>query len=199
LCASAALLHCGCGSPNKANIQLRKQNQALKSELETLKRIREADAATIAALQARTTGGGVAQLAPEKLDRLFTVAGLQLGKLTGGYDADRSTPGDDAVRVQAVPTDTGGQSIKAAGAFVVEAFDLSGEGRLVARWEFDSPAAKKQWHGGGLLYDYLFTLPLPERPAPPQLTLKVTFTDELTGRKFTQQRPITLDLSGGTQ
>lgn len=202
LCSSAALLlGSGCGAPNKANIDLRKQNQALRAELETLRRQREADAASLAAMR-RADGGtqpAAAGLAPAQLESLYTVAGLKLGALTGGYDADRGKPGDDALRVQAVPTDAEGDPIKSAGAFVIEAFDLSGDGALAGRWTFDVDQARRQWHGAGMLYCYLFTLPLERTPASPQLTLKVTFTDALTGRQFTQQRPITLKLAGSAK
>jgi hypothetical protein len=193
LCSSVVLpFSSGCAAPNKVNIELRKQNQALRSELETLKRQREADAASIAAMQRSPTS---VPLAPTELDKLYTTAGLELGKLTGGYENDAARPGDDAIRVQAVPIDAEGDPIKASGAFLIEAFDLSGDAKLLGRWEFDVSQARRQWHGAGILYCYLFTLPLSQPPASPQITLKVTFTDELTGRQFTQQRPISLRLT----
>lgn len=188
---AATVLVGGCAGPDKASIEVRRQNQALRDEIETMKRQRQADAATIAALQRKGGQSAAGELSPERLDRLFTVAGLQLGKLTGGYDRDPATPGDDAIRVQVVPIDASGGAIKAAGQFTIEAFDLSGDGRLAGRWSFDLEQSKSAWHGNGLLYHYLFTLPL-DAPVPPHLTLKVTFTDELTARQFTVQRPITL-------
>ena len=195
LCSSVVLvLASGCSAPNKANIELRKQNQDLRAEVEVLKRQHEADAASIAALQ-RDQSSNAAQLAPAQLDRLVTVAGLRLGNLTGGYETDAARPGDDAIRVQAVPIDADGDPIKASGAFVIEAFDLSGDAKLLGRWGFDVSQSRQQWRGAGILYCYLFTLPLSQPPASPQVTLKVTFTDELTGRQFSQQRPISVRLA----
>lgn len=184
----------GCKGPDSANVALRRENQALREQMTELRRQRDADAATIAALQRRATGESspVAILPPEMLDRLFTVSGLQLGRLTGGLAPDRLRRGSAILRVQATPVDSSGQPLKAAGSFVVEAFDLSSEGRLVQRWTFDLAASRQAWHGGAMLYCYLFECPFDSPPASSEITLKVTFTDELTGRRFSQQRPVNL-------
>jgi hypothetical protein len=198
LCSSVVLLFSGCGAaPSQVNIELRKELQDLRAQNSQLERQHAADAATIAALQHQSTiGGPVAQLDPAKLDKLFTTAEISLGKLAGGYDADPNTPGDEAIRVQATPKDASGQQLKAAGSFVIEAFDLTGDGRLLGRWNYDVDQSKAAWRGDALLYAYVFTIPLEQRPSTPQITLKVTFTDELTGRQFTAQRSIGLRLPG---
>jgi hypothetical protein len=119
----------GCGSPNVASIEVRKKNQDLREEVESLKRAREGDAATIKALQGKV--GTVPTLPEDRLAKLFTVHGLKLGRLTGGADLDREKPGDEGLKVYATPTDDEGEAFKAAGSFTVEAFDLADGG---PRW-----------------------------------------------------------------
>ena len=86
----------GCGllfggsSPDKANIQLRKEKQDLEAQIATLKERSAADERRIAGLQAdRPT---VPTLPSERLANLFVTHGLKLGRLTGGWDRDARAP-----------------------------------------------------------------------------------------------------------
>jgi hypothetical protein len=183
----------GCGSPNKANIVVRKQNAALRGEVESLKLAREADAATIRSLEARATT--VPYLPNDRLGKLFTAHGLRLGKLTGGWDRDPNVPGDEGLQVFLVATDQDGDEIKAAGSFVIDAFDLSrsGETRL-GHWEIPTDEAAKNWLGNALQYGYIFELPWQGVPSSGEVTIRVTFADELTGRQFTAQRAVKIEV-----
>jgi hypothetical protein len=176
----------GCSSPNKGNIVVRKQNQELRSRIETLQRQHDADVATIKSMESRgaTT---VPTLAHERVAQLFTVHSLQFGRLTGA-DPDNA----NALKVYVVPTDDAGEPIKAAGSFVVEAFDLAASGdHRIGHWEFPLDQAGKNWFGKGMLYSYVLPLPLASKPQHPEITLKVTFTDGLTGREFSAQKLVT--------
>ena len=182
--SASIALAAGCSSPNKANIDQRKQNQQLQGEVDSLKRQHEADAATLRAMEAKSPG--VASLPQERINQLFTVHGIQFGKLTG---ADPDDP--KKLKVYVVPTDGEGQQIKAAGSFVVEAFDLSnGDNARVGRWEFPLDQAAKNWYGQAMLYTYVLSCPWQSPPKHSDITLKVTFTDALTGRAFTAQKSI---------
>ena len=189
LCAAA-----GCRAPDAANIAVRKENQELRDRIATLEKAREADAATIQSLEGRIPT--VPTLPKERLDRLFTVHGLELGRLTGGLNSDSNKPGDEGIKVYAVPTDQDGQPLKAAGTFTIEAFDLSNtQSPLVGKWTIDAEAAKKAWNGSALSYRYVLEAPWQNGPpAKPELTVKVTFTDELTGRQFSGQRVVNVSL-----
>src|SRR5688500_6886629 len=166
----------GCSSPNKANIELRKQNRDLRTQIEQLQRQHEADVATIRSLESREAATAPT-LPNEQITKLFTVHGLQSGRLTG---ADPDNP--NALKVYVIPTDGAGEPIKAAGSFVVEAFDLAASGdNRIGRWEFPLEQAGKNWFGKAMLYTYVLPLPLESKPAHPEITLKVTFTDGLTG------------------
>lgn len=188
LCAVALLALSGCGKPNQANIQLRKDVAARDAELAILKLEREADRATIKSLQSDGTQPAVAN---DKLQSLFTTHGIRLGRLTGFAYTDAKSPGPDGIKIYVTPFDSTSDDLKAAGSFTVEAFDLTTSGARIGKWDFSTADAKKLWNGQGLLYEYVLPCKFEgEAPRASELTLKVTFTDELTGRTYTQQQVI---------
>ena len=187
-CASLAVLACtllpaGCTTPNKANIELRKQNADLRSQIETLKRQHEGDVASLKVAE-RTPGTTVPVLPPDRIASLFTVDGLQLGSLTG---ADPDNP--STIKVYAVPIDAAGDVLKAAGSFSVDAFDLAAKNdNRIGHWDFAVDQAAKDWYGKAMLYTYVLDCPLTRPPQHEDITLRVTFTDALTQRAFTVQK-----------
>src|SRR4051812_2641484 len=99
-----ALMPIACSSPNAANIRLRKENQELRSKVQECERARQGDQATIRSLESHATT--IPALPSEQLAQLFTVHGLQFGKLTGEFEGK--------LKVYVVPTDQQGQPLKAA-------------------------------------------------------------------------------------
>lgn len=183
----------GCSTPNKANIALRKQNAALREEVASLKMAHASDTAAIRRLERNATT--VPVLPHDRVENLFTAHGLRLGRLTGGWDGDVSKPGDEGLQVYLVPTDQDGDEIKAAGSFVIDAFDLSkGSGVRLSRWEIPTEEASQKWLGNALQYGYIFELPWQTPPSGEEVTIRVTFTDELTRRTFTAQRAVKVSL-----
>lgn len=181
------LLSSGCSSPSAANNKLRAENLKLQDQITSLQREKESDRATIQAKE--TMSGTIPTLPQERLDKLFTAGGLKLGRLTGGDHWTGPNTGDDGIKVEAVPLDQQGEKLKAAGSFVVELFDLSQPTEAhVGHWSFNVDQSRQNWYGGGLLYSYILKCPWQKAPVHADLTLKVTFTDELTGREFTQQQ-----------
>jgi hypothetical protein len=187
----------GCGSPNVASIGVRKQNQDLRDQIETLTRTHEADQATIKGLQERV--GTLPTLPQDRLEKLFTTHAIDLGRLTGGLDLDPAKPGDEGLRVDVTPTDGDGQKLKAAGSFTVEAFDLAANPTRLGKWTFDVEAARKSWVGALMSYHYVLKCPWQQAaPAHEDVTVKVTFRDELTGRLFEAQRVVKVKLGSAT-
>ena len=181
----AALLLTGCTTPSKANIELRKQNADLRSQIDSLKRQHEGDVASLAAA-GQAHGTTVPVLPPERVDSLFTVTGLQFGRLTG---ADPEKP--NTLEIYVVPTDAAGDVIKAAGTFSIDAFDLAAKDRdKIGHWDFSVDQAAKDWFGKAMLYTYVLDCPLSEVPQHGDITLRVTFTDALTQRSFTVQKVV---------
>jgi hypothetical protein len=188
------ILLLGCnGKPNQANIELRKENQDLQLQIAAMKRVHEADQATISAL--RDQRGTFPSLPDDRLERLFTVHGVKFGRLTGGADLDPGKSGDDGIKVYVVPIDETGDELKAAGSFVVELFDLNKQSdNLVGRWDFNHLQARNSWFGSALLYEYVLSCPWARAPEHSNLTVKVSFHDELTGREYSAQKEITVTL-----
>ena len=182
---AAGLVLCGCSGPNKVNIELRKKNAKLQADVESLKRQHDVDVASIHALEQHATT--VPVLAHAQISELFTVHGIEFGRLTGA-DPDRPGAG---LKVYIVPIDKSGEPIKAAGSFVVEAFDLAaGENNRVGHWQFALDQAQKNWFGNAMLYTYVLDCPLAEPVKHAEITLKISFTDALTQRTFAAQKVI---------
>ena len=188
---AALLAAAGCSSPSPANIQLRKDNQALTSQVQDLQRQNAGLTAQIAAAQ---SGNSIPTLPESRLDQLFTVHGLTLGELTGGYTPLLTGP-DQMLKVYAVPTDDDGQPLKAAGSFVVDLRDITAaDGPLIGHWEFPLDQARTLWFGRAMLYTYVLDCPWQTIPQHAGLLVNVTFTDALTGRRFTAHQNITVNL-----
>ena len=191
----AAALSSGCSSPNVASIKVRRENQELRNKLAEFERREQGHLAQIRAMESKSTT--VPSLPIERLENLFTTHGLRFGRLTGGADLDPKQPGDEGLKIYVVPTDGQGQPIKAAGTFVVEAFDLAkGDGARVGHWEYPLDQAAKNWFGQAMLYTYVLPAPWQQqRPEHADLTIRVTFTDALTGRSFTEQKAVKANLA----
>ena len=159
----------------------------------TASRIRSrGDQAIIAGLRGRAPQ--IPTLPSEELDKLFTVHNIKFGRLTGQYTNEGSQIAA-GLKVYVVPTDQSDQLLKSAGSFVVEAFDLKASQPRIGRWTFDLDEAKKNWFGS-FLFDYYYVLPCPWQTIPQHtdLTVKVTFLDELTKITFNAERPVKLNL-----
>lgn len=194
---SGAALGVGCGSPNKANIELRKQIQTLQVQVAELRRQHEAEEHVIQGL--RDHGGVLPTLPATRLAELFTTHGLQLGRLTGGAHLDPNEPGDQGIVVYVVPIDESGEKLKAAGTFDAQAFDLADtQHPLVGQWHFDLQRSRAAWNGWLLDYTYVLTCRWEKPPTHPDLTLKVTFFDLLTQTPFTIQRVVHVNLPAPT-
>ncbi len=188
----AAICLTACGGPNQANIQLRKDNQQLSAQIDTLNRQHAADSATINALQATNA---VKTLPASTLNELYTVAGLRLGKLTGGFHPDPNTAGDTTLKVYVIPTDQDGDPIKAAGTFHIQLFDLAlAKDNCIGTWDFDLQQAHANWYSQLFMYTYVFSCPFQVQPVHSDLLARITYTDALTGRVFTVDRDITVQL-----
>ena len=92
------------------------------------------------------------------------------------------------------------QKLKAAGTFDIEAFDLANPTNpLVGKWHLDLDQSNAGWNSTLLEYTYGFILPFQSPPRHPDITIKVTFFDELTQTPFTNQKVVTITLPPETQ
>lgn len=177
----------GCFGPSRANIELRKQNQQLQARVDDLERQTRGDHRVIAGLRDRQ--GTLPTLPTTRLAQLFTTHGLEFHRLTGGINTSSTRPADQGLAIYVYPVDQTGDMLKAAGTFDVEAYDLAEPNHpLVGRWHFNLAQSEAAWNGSMLLYCYALICPWTAPPRHADLTVKVTFFDELTQTPFTAQR-----------
>ncbi len=191
------LIVSGCHTPDAANIALRKENSALSAQIDSLNHRHEADVATIQSLQQK--GPMTMSLSQSRIERLFTTHGLAFGVLTGGYNADDSDGPSDGLEIAVYPTDDQGSPLKAAGSFTIQAFDLADpHDPLIGTWNFPPEKSRDLFYAHLSMYTYILKCPWQRTPQHGDLTVRVTFNDELTGRTFTVDRPIHATLSAAT-
>jgi hypothetical protein len=181
----------GCSRPSRANIELRKRNQALESRINDLERQLHAAEARIAGLEQNRE----AAFPQKQLDAMFTAHELKLGRLTGSADLDPNRPGDEGLKVYLMPVDELGSALRSTGRVTITVYDLNGpEAGQVGRWVLEPEQLKKLWRGLGALQAFVFEQPWQTVPKHSMLTLRVEFVDGLTGRKLTclQEIPVKL-------
>jgi len=183
--SAIALAVAGCSHPSEANIQLRKDKQQLESQLGEVQQ-------QLAAAQARLAGlenekGTLPTLPQERLDKLITVHGIKLGRLTGGDTGDSASGPDKGLKIYLTPVDETAEALKTTGTVEIDAFDLDlpGDNRI-GHWTFDPATLKSRWHSLGMLRAYVLECPWQKLPQHSKLAVKVTFRDELTGRIYDQ-------------
>ena len=183
VCSFTTLALVGCGRPNAANIQLRKEIQALNARIDHFERRHQSDRATIEALQRE--GRTVERLSVERIDRLFTTAGINMLRLTRRVDLERTRPGSEAWAVSFTPVDQSGDDLKASGNMLIELLDGS---TLVESHSIDAAESRRYWYSSLVFDGYVIERPWSTIEPVNPLTARVTFTDELTGRRFIAER-----------
>lgn len=114
--------------------------------------------------------------APAEKPFSFEVARVDFSFLTCAIDTD-DTRGDDAIAAYVYLYDQFDSSLKAAGHFRFELFDLARpKSHVVESWSLKPEAAARYWQRFPACYQ--FKLPLAEGPLPEKAKLKVTFTRE---------------------
>src|ERR1041385_5719547 len=112
----------GCYHPSEANVQLRKDKQQLEGQMADLQQQLSAAKARIAGLEQEK--GTLPTLPQERLDKLGTVQGIKLGRLTGGDPANTANAPDEGLKIYLTPVDETGEALKDTGTVEVNAFDL---------------------------------------------------------------------------
>ncbi len=138
----------------------------------------------------------LSELGPERLEVLFAVEKIELGRYTGGTNLDEKG-GDDGVRVYMIPQDQSGRTVTAVGSVEIDVFDLARkEESLLMSYSFTAAEAKEHWQSGGLANHYSFTCPWKDRePLGGEITIRVKFVDYLSGRSFTATKQCSINNS----
>ncbi|MCP4613119.1 MAG: hypothetical protein GY845_30875 [Planctomycetes bacterium] len=133
---------------------------------------------------------------PEQLkgQNLYSVQNIEIGKYTGLFDKDKDGTKEKLI-VYIEPLDEQGDVIKAAADIEVELWDLSKTdgSALLAKWPPTKPdELKKLWFDSMLKVNYRLTFDVTDKvkSVDEPLTVKVTFTDYLSGKVFKKQKVI---------
>ena len=133
-------------------------------------------------------------LPPEaKLENLDRLQRIKITGYTNLYDKDKDGRKEKLI-VHIQPIDHDGDIIKAAGAVDVQFWDLNKDNgqALLAQWHFEPNELKKLWFAKFLSTSYRLTFDVADKVNlfEEPLTVKVTFTDYLTGKVFKEQKVI---------
>jgi hypothetical protein len=129
----------------------------------------------------------------KRADAIYHLKSIKIGRFTNFYDEDK-TPGAMGKKnlvVYVEPIDETGDAIKASGAIDVQLWDLNkkeNEARL-AQWRVEPNEIKTRWQSGMLSSCYRLSFDaagIVDKFDKP-LTVKVNFTDYLSGATFTEQ------------
>ena len=151
--------------------QTQAQNQQLSKQVETL-----------------------SELGQEKrIDALYELESVQITKYTNFYDKDKDGTREKLI-VYIQPIDSEGDIIKAAGAVEVELWDLekSSDGAKLSEWKIEPQQLKEMWYGSIITANYrlLFDIADIVQSFDKPLTVKVVFTDYVSGKVFTEHYTI---------
>lgn len=183
------LAGCGIGSERKHALELEVENLTRqKAEVaEQLEQCRAENAQLAGQIEALSPLGPDRPLDPYKL------TGVRIARYSNFYDKN-----DDGRREKLIvylqPIDTAGDVVKAAGAVQVQLWNLNnpdGEA-LLGQWQIDPDDLHGQWISAMISASYrlMFDTPASLDVLAEPLTLKVTFTDYLTGEIFRNQAAI---------
>jgi hypothetical protein len=129
-----------------------------------------------------------------KAGKAYSIDAVKFGRYTNLYDNDKDGK-METLAVHLQPKDDAGDKVKAAGEVTVELWDLNkkGENAQLGRWEVGAKELKKSWAATLLTTSYRLKFDISDKVDnyKTPLTVKITFTDYLTGKAFHQQREIT--------
>jgi hypothetical protein len=120
----------------------------------------------------------------------YPVRSIALGRQTGGR-ASETLPGDDALQVLVEPRDPEGSTIKAPGALVIEALEVTTEGlkRPLSMWQIPPQELRNRWQSGLITTGYSLTLPWKAWPTTDRLRVIARF-QLLDGRVFEADKDV---------
>jgi hypothetical protein len=186
------LIFAGCEGDNHVkmledrNAQLEKENRQLQKDFDAVKTENQQLANQVKSL---------ADLSPEvRIDSLYNLESVKLTRYTNFYDRDKNGSKEKLI-VYIQPIDAEGDIIKASGSVEVELWNLSegtDEDALLAKWTVGPDELKKMWFATIVTENYrpVFDIVDVVKSFEKPYTVKMTFTDYVSGKVFTEQRVI---------
>jgi hypothetical protein len=150
--------------------QLQKENERLKQENETLSMLP----------------------GDKRADAIYKLQRVDIGRFTGIYREDTNSTNESLI-VYVQPVDETGDAIKAAGKVEIQLWDLNKpeSQSMLGQWMIEPNDLKTMWFDSIASTGYRFKYNMPTTVnAGEPLTVRVTFTDYLSGRVLTEQKTI---------
>jgi cell division protein FtsB len=152
--------------------QSQTENERLKKQIETLSAI------------------------PKDQFELWFLQRIEIGRFTALYDEDKDGKKEKLI-VYVQPIDQDGDTVKSAGQIDVQLWDLNkaDSNALLGEWHVGPDQLRKLWLTTLLASNYRLTFDVADKAelfksASDGLTVKVAFTDYLTGKTFQEQKVI---------
>jgi outer membrane murein-binding lipoprotein Lpp len=182
----------GCESTGSQKIPPAKQIQTLKQEKKQL--ARQIEQSKAEAEQLKKQIQVLSDLPPEvRFENLYHLQKTKITRYTNLYDKDKDGKKEKLI-VYIQPIDEEGDIVKATGDVDVQLWDLNKENgeALLGQWQVKPDELKKLWFATLITINYRLTFDVTDKVTGDEeaLTVKVTFTDYLTGKVFTEQKVI---------
>jgi hypothetical protein len=189
---TSVLFFTGCAGDNHVkllesrNTQLERDNRQLQKDIEAVKARNQ---------QLTNQVESLSELGPAlRVESLYKLESLKLTNYTNFYDRDKDGRKERLI-VYIQPTDSEGDIIKASGAVEVELWDLNNQtddGAILGKWQVSPEELKKMWFATIVTSNYrlLFDITDVVKSFDEPLTVKVAFTDYVSGKVFTEQHVI---------
>jgi hypothetical protein len=159
----------------RENAELKAENKQLKEQHETLMGIDK----------------------PARIEAISTVSSIELTNRCGIYEKAKDSNDNTKKKMLVVylkTIDDMGDVVKAPGAVKIELWNLNAEPNeaLLSSWQIEPKDLRKRWSGSLLTsyYKLQFDVNSILSKKEKELTLKVEFTDYLTGKIFKEQKVI---------
>jgi hypothetical protein len=180
------LLACGCGGAKGRiaaatdTVNLKEQNRQCTDKLHKSQVEVEQLKKQVAVISELKSG--------LKLESLYNLQSLTITRYTGLYDNEAGKKERLVVYIQ--PIDDDGDVIKATGSVDVELWDLSKPDHAqLGKWHIEPAELKKMWVATLVSINYRLPFDVGDKilNTKGDLTVKVTFTDYIFGKVFTEQ------------
>ena len=181
----------GCATPNDKESPATKIGQLTQEHTQLQEQIEQSNAENKQLKDQIQVLSGL----PEnvKLENLNRLEKIKIGRYTGFFDKDKDGKKEKLI-VYIQPIDEQGDTIKVTGAVDVQLWDLNktdGEA-LLGEWKVEPGELKKLWFATLVTINYRLTFEVADKieSLEESLTVKLTFTDYMTGKVFKEQKVI---------
>ena len=189
LCLAAFVT--GCSGPDKGLPLFDEVNRLKDEKAQLEKRIEQAEAKKKQLEDLNKVLSGLP--AEVKGEMLYSLEAVRIGRLTNLYDKNDDGKKEKLI-VYIQPIDRDGDIIKAAGSVEVKLWNLNNEdGKAeLGEWKVGPDELKKLWFAAMMAVNYRLALDVGDKVKDytEPLTVRVAFTDYLTGRVFKEERQI---------